>query len=86
MAANRRDDLMAFRDFVNKQLADGGANLSPDECLALWDLENESDQERADTVQAVREALEQMRAGNTGVPLREALDELRRKYNLPVPR
>jgi len=39
--------------------------------------------DRAATVQAVLEALDDMRSGDAGVPASEAVAELRRKHKLP---
>jgi hypothetical protein len=83
MATERANDLRAFRDFANEQLSNGDTELTLDQCLGLWENEHETDEEPTDTIQAVREALNDMRAGDTGVPAREALAELRRKHNLP---
>ena len=84
MASERRDDLKAFHDFVGEQLANGGASLTPAETVELWEIQHPSDEERAATVEALREALDDMRAGDTGIPAREFLAEVRRKYHLPT--
>jgi hypothetical protein len=83
MATDRRNDLKAFRSFVDQKLSNGGANLTLDEALSLWDFETQPSTERAETVQALREALDDMRAGDTGTPAREFLSETRLKYQLP---
>lgn len=82
MATDRLNDLRAFRDFADHKLARGEDDLTLDEALELWESENQSD-DRATTVQAVREALDDMRAGDVGVPASEAIAELRRKHKLP---
>ncbi len=82
MATERANDLRAFRDFLDAKLSNGGGELTPEECLVLWEVENESPHERAATVHAVREALDDMRAGDTGIPAREAIAEIRRKHSL----
>jgi hypothetical protein len=84
MATERANDLRAFRDFANAKLSNGGAEVTLDEALGLWEIENASEDERAATVHAVSEALADMRAGDTGVPARDFLAEIRRKYNLPA--
>lgn len=84
MATDRRDDLAAFRDFVDRQLANGGADLTPDECLDLWDIENQSDREREETLAALRRGLEDVDAGRTR-PAEDVLRDLCRKYDLPEP-
>lgn len=81
MATGRLNDLRAFRDFADHELARGG-DLTPDEALDLWESENRDDDWEA-TVQAVREALNDMRVGDAGVPASEAIAELRRKHKLP---
>jgi hypothetical protein len=80
----RANDPRAFRDFLDAKLSDVGDALTLDEALGLWDLENAEEEEQAATVEAIREALDDMRAGDTGVPAREFVAEIRRKYNLPT--
>jgi hypothetical protein len=84
MATERINDLIAFKSFIEEELSSGGADLTLDEALARWDYENQTDLERAASVEAVREALDEMRAGDTGIPARDFLAELRRKYHLPA--
>lgn len=85
MATERANDLRAFRDLLDAKLSNGGGDLTLEECLELWEVENEGPQERAATVQAVREALDDMRAGDTGLPARDAIAEIRRRHSLPEP-
>jgi hypothetical protein len=84
MVNDRRDDLKAFHEFIGQQLANGGASLTPAETLALWEIRHSSGQEHAATVEALRVALDDMRAGDAGIPARDFLAELRRKYQLPA--
>lgn len=81
MAIDRSNDLQAFRHFVDQQLSDGGANLTLDEALDRWVRENESEEEREDTFEAIRQGLADVEAGRV-MPAREAIAELRRKHNL----
>ena len=83
MATDRANDLRAFRDFADLKLGHGEGELTLDEALDLWESENQTPAERAATVQAVREALDDMRAGDTGIAAGEVISELRRKHNLP---
>jgi hypothetical protein len=84
MATDRANDLRAFRDFIEAKLSNDGPNLSPDEALTLWDIENAPDQERADTVRALREALADMKGGDTGMPVDDFLAVFRREHGLPA--
>ncbi len=81
MDSERANDLHAFKDFIDDQLARQTVP-TVDEVIARWDSENESAEERSATVQALREALADMDAGDTGLPVHEALLELRRKHHL----
>ena len=60
MGTERADDLHAFRSFIDQQLANGTVP-STGEALARWDYENATDDERTASVQAIREALDDMR-------------------------
>jgi predicted transcriptional regulator len=82
MAIDRANDLRAFRDFVDEQLANGGSNLTLDKAIELWEYENAPEHERENTIEAIREGLADVAAGRVK-PAREAIAELRRKHNLP---
>jgi hypothetical protein len=82
MATDRAKDLLAFKSFIDEQLS-GETVPTVDDVLVRWECENESDEERAATVQAVRQALADMHAGDAGIPAREAIAQLRRKHSLP---
>ncbi len=84
MAVDRVNDLFACKSFIEEKLASGGASLTLDEALARWEYENQTAEERSAAVDAVREALDDMRAGDRGTPAREFLADLRRKYQLPA--
>jgi len=81
MTTERRDDLKSFHEFVGEQLANGGSSLTPTEALDLWELQNPSEDEEQETVEAIRRGLADVEAGRV-MPAREALAELRRKHNL----
>lgn len=65
MATDRANDLNAFRSFVDAQLTNGGAQLTLDEALALWEYENASEDEREETLHAIQRGLDDMYAGRT---------------------
>jgi hypothetical protein len=81
MATERANDLQAFKNFVDEQLAQETVP-TVDEVLARWDVENASAGDNVASIQALREALAEMDAGDTGIPVHEALAELRRKHHL----
>jgi predicted transcriptional regulator len=82
MATDRRDDIHAFRAFIDEQLGNGLAALTPAEALELWEIQNPSESEEQETVEAIRRGLADVEAGRVR-PAREALAELRRRHNLP---
>ncbi len=73
MGAEQTNNIRAFKNLIDDQLT-GGALPTVDEVLARWDSENETTEERDATVQALRESLDDMDAGDTGTPASEALD------------
>ena len=71
MSTNSHGELANFRQFIERRLAAAEAQLSPEEALDLWRTENPLPQEFAETTAALREALADLAAGDTGVPLEE---------------
>jgi hypothetical protein len=57
--------------------------LSPEECLELWRAQNPSEDQFEAEAQAIREAIDDMRAGDVGQPLREFLMEFRAQKRIP---
>ena len=82
MAIQRVNDLRAFRDFADAKLSNGGSAMTLEEALSLWEYENSPDEERGETLEAIRRGFADIEAGRVR-PAREALEELRRKHNLP---
>jgi hypothetical protein len=75
-------ELARFQEFIAHHVAKGEA-ITPEEALDLWRLDNPNPDDFGDTVQALREALADMAAGDCGVPL-EAFDrEFRQRHGLP---
>lgn len=65
MDLDRANDLKAFRDFVDIELSAGAADLSLDEALARWQFQNAPDGEREETLRALQQGLDDLRAGRT---------------------
>ena len=79
MATERINDLSAFKGFIEEKLANGGTNLTLDEALINWELENQTDEEREETLQAIRLGLDDMYAGRT-VDAFEFVARMRQKF------
>jgi len=58
--------------------------MSLDDALLNWEVENQTDEEREDTLQAIREGLAEVEAGRTR-PAEDVIRDLCRKHNLPDP-
>lgn len=73
MSANTLSELKAFREFLDEQIERGRVQSSPEQVLELWRRQ----QDLHESVAAVREALAEMDAGDTGQPLDEFMKEFR---------
>jgi hypothetical protein len=76
-------ELVDFQEFAVERLRNGGAGLSLEALLDQWRALHPSEEELRDSVAAVKQALDDMDAGDTGRPVDEVLRDLRAKYNLP---
>ena len=81
MAYDRWNDLKAFLRFVDEKLQSSGEPLTLDDALGLWDYETQTEEERQETLQAIRQGLRDADEGRTR-PAEEVVSELRRKHNL----
>lgn len=66
-------ELESFHRFLVDRLSHGDSMLSPEECLDLWRAQNPPEHESESDVEAIREAIDDMRAGDVGQPLQEFL-------------
>lgn len=71
-------DIRGFADFARRKLANGGVE-SREECLALW----QAQQEGVETLASIRRGLDQANAGNTR-PFADLDAELQSKYGCCV--
>jgi hypothetical protein len=81
MGIERVNDLRAFKGFIEDKLSNGGADLTLDEALVHWEVENQTDEEREDTLRAIGEGLSDIEAGRTR-PLEEFDHEFRSKHGI----
>lgn len=71
MAFEVKNNLESFHRFVEEQLNNGGATLSPEQVLAMW-------RERLETIESVHRGLQDVDEGRTR-PAEEVLQDLRRE-------
>jgi hypothetical protein len=72
----------SFHRFATERLSDGGADLSIDELFELWRIENPTPEQLHADVLAVKAALRDMEAGDTGQPFEDFKREFRAKNNI----
>jgi len=82
MSAVTYSELERFHAFVGEKLSNGGTDLTPEQALDLWRIENPTSDEHAENVAAIREAITDMEAGDHGRPYKEVLDEIRGRLGL----
>jgi hypothetical protein len=82
MATERANDLRAFIDFASAKLVTDASDITLDEAINRWEHENAPDEEREETIRAIREGLDEMHAGR-GRPFEEFDREFRERHGLP---
>jgi hypothetical protein len=71
LGLNVDPELVRFSQFISEKIGAGGSDISPEEALELWRSENPTNEDRSETLHALEEALQEMRAGDRGVSLDE---------------
>ncbi len=77
------EDIQSFAKFASQQLSDSDSELTIDELFDMWRAENPSGEELGESVVAVKAALRDMEAGDTGIPADEHLAQLRNRFSIP---
>jgi hypothetical protein len=83
MNTQTTDDLAAFHAFLGEKLKNGGPRPSPEEALDEWRQDHPDPEIDEEEVAAIQEAIDDMEAGDRGVPFDEAMAELLAKYAPP---
>ena len=76
-------ELISFHRFIVDRLNEGQVDLSPEEALDLWRSEHPDSEDFEDTVEALREAIEDIEAGVQMRPFEEFDREFRAQHNIP---
>ena len=76
-------ELISFHRFIVDRLNGGQVDLSPEVVLDLWRAEHPDSEDFADTVEALREAIEDLEAGIQTRPFEEFDREFRALHNIP---
>ncbi len=83
MLTERRDDIQAFRAFIDEQISDGGISLTPADVLDLWEIQNTSEVEREETWAAILQGLSDANESRVR-PFEEFDREFRQNHGLSV--
>ena len=65
MATERINDLRAFKNFIEETLVNSGTSLTLDEALINWEIEDQTEEDREETLEAIQLGLDDMYAGRT---------------------
>lgn len=77
MSTSTPTEAESFQSFLAKEIANGGRHKSPEELVQDWRRER---QEFDEAVIAVREAIDDMNAGDRGRPLDEVMRDIRARH------
>jgi len=77
-------DLHSFHQFVAEKVNGGSEHLSPEEVLDQWrTLHPAPGATHPDDLAAIQEAIDDMEAGDRGIPFEDFDREFRSRHNLP---
>ena len=76
-------ELQSFSGYLSGLIASGQKNISPEVALLQWRLENLSPEERDEEVKAIQEALDDIAAGDRGIPAEEFFAKLDAEFGIP---
>ena len=75
-------ELASFHEFLSHKVKEFGTSASPEEMLDLWRVTRPSETDFRRDVKAVQDAIDEMKAGDLGIPLSEFDSEFRKKHSV----
>jgi len=84
MPTDTVEELREFHRFLTDKLSTDGIDLSPEEALDEWRRGHPQFQAFDEDVAAIREALDDMAAGDRGIPFDEFDCDFRKQYEIPA--
>ncbi|HEU5118961.1 MAG TPA: hypothetical protein VFT74_20390 [Isosphaeraceae bacterium] len=63
MSTDRANDLRAFRGLIDEYLANGDVEMTLEKALLHWEIENQADLVRTETVETIRRGFTNLEAG-----------------------
>jgi len=83
MPTSNSEELREFHRFLTNKLGADGIDSSPEEALDEWRRLNPQTQAFDEDVAAIREALDDLAAGDRGIPFDEFDRDFRKRHALP---
>jgi hypothetical protein len=84
MNSEQGPELLNFHHFLGEKIAAGDTTISPEQALDEWRVAHRSEDEFNADVAAIREALDDMAQGDTGIDLAQFDREFRERHGLPI--
>jgi hypothetical protein len=82
MPVEANAELRSFGEYVINLVESGNAQISPEDAVLRWRKQNLSPEEFDEEVAAIREALDDMEAGDRGTPWQQVLGEINAEFGL----
>lgn len=82
MSIDSNAELRSFGEYIAKIVENGDESISPEDAVVRWRMQNLSPEEFDEEVAAIREALDDMEAGDKGVPWEQVLKEINAEFGL----
>ena len=76
------EELTRFQDFAAKRLASDESELSMQQLLDLWRIDNPDAEELQESVSSIKEALEDWDQGDRGMPYEDHIRELKAQIGM----
>jgi hypothetical protein len=75
-------ELISFHKFLSARLSQFGDATTPEEALDMWRAINPTSKDFDENISAIREALDDMDAGENGVDLKQFDAEFRARHKI----
>jgi hypothetical protein len=75
-------ELAKFHEFLSRKIKDFDTSASPEEMLDLWRATHPSEMDFNRDVKAVQDSIDDMKAGDRGIPLQEFDKDFRKKNSV----
>jgi hypothetical protein len=82
MSIDSNAELRSFGQYIEQLVASGNSKLTPEDALAQWRMENLSPEEYEEEVRAIQEALDDIAAGDKGVPWGQVIKDINAEFGL----